>query len=160
MSVPPLVDTLRYGDVRQTDSALIAPLIESIVFRICIGLYGASTQLDDDAAQDVYKRMAALNSALQLAQQPLLLDRWYEALMVLKNSDAPHALLTGTAARLLFRAERIDAAEAALLMVRAFSVGHDPHYATYWLEGFLTGMEHVLLQDGTLFNLIDEWVTG
>lgn len=159
-SVPPLVDTLRYGDVRQTDSALIAPLIESIVFRICIGLYGASIQLDDDAAQDIYKRMAALHSALQLAQQPILLERWYEALVTLKNSDTPHALLTGTAVRLLLRGERIDAAEAALLMARAFSVGHDPHYATYWLEGFLTGMEHVLLQDATLFNLVDAWITG
>ena len=159
-SVPPLVDTLRYGDVRQTDSALIAPLIESIVYRICIGLYGASIQLDDDAAQDVYKRMVALHSALQLAQQAMLLDRWYETLVVLKNSDAPHALLTGTAARLLFRANRIDAASAASLMQRAFSVGHDPHYATYWLEGFLTGMEHLLLQDDTLFDLVDAWLIG
>lgn len=159
-SVPPLVDTLRYGDVRQTDSALITPLIESIVYRVCIGLYGASIQLDDDAAQDVYKRMVALHSALQLAQQPALIERWFETMVSLKNSDTPHALLTGTAARLLFRADRVDAAEAASLMHRAFSIGHDPHYATYWLEGFLTGMEHLLLQDNTLFDLVDEWLTG
>jgi hypothetical protein len=158
--VPHLVDTLRYGDVRQTDSRLIAPVLESMVLRICVGLYGAALGLDDDAAQNLYQRLTTLHSSLQVSQQPMLLDRWYEALAGLMHHDAPHPLLSGTAARLLFRAERASAVEAAQLMRRAFSAGNDPHYATYWLEGFLTGMEHVLLQDSTLFNLVDAWVVG
>ena len=48
-AAPPLVGTLRYGDVRKTDANLIAPVLESIVIRVCIGLYGASLNLDDDA---------------------------------------------------------------------------------------------------------------
>jgi hypothetical protein len=158
--VPPLVDTLRYGDVRQTDSRLIAPVLESMMLRVCVGLYSATLGLDDDAAANVYQRLTVLHSALQVSQQRVLLDRWYEALVDLMSHDAPHPLLSGTATRLLFRAERVNADEAAHRMRRAFSTGHEPHYATYWLEGFLTSMEHVLLQDNTLFNLVDAWVVG
>lgn len=157
-AAPPLVETLRYSDVRKTDANLIAPVLESMVVRVCIGLYGASLHLDEDAAREFYERMMKLNSALQLAQDKLLLVRWHEALNALPESNVTHPLLAGAATRLLLRAEQLGAIEVASGMRRAFSVGHDPQYGANWLEGFLSGMEHTLLRDDTLFALVDEWV--
>ncbi|MEP6988155.1 MAG: DUF5682 family protein, partial [Chloroflexota bacterium] len=156
----PLVETLRYGDVRKTDANLIAPVLESIVVRICIGLYGASLNLDDDAARLFYERLIKLNSALQLAQDNSLLARWHEALTSLTESDTTHALLAGAAVQLLLRTERLNTIQVASGMHRAFSIGHDSLYGANWLEGFLTGMEHSLLRDETLFALVDDWVVG
>lgn len=159
-SVPPLVDTLRYSDVRQTDATLVAPILENVLLRICIGLYPASLQLDDEAAQTLYTLINATHSALTLAQRPDLLERWYEALAELTESEMTHAVLAGTASRLLLRGNQMNAEAAAVLMSRAFTVGNDPHYGAFWLEGFLSGMEHTLLHDETLFGLVDSWVTG
>jgi hypothetical protein len=159
-SAPRLVDTLRYGDVRKTYAILIAPVLESIVVRVCIGLYGASLNLDDDAAHAFYEHIIKLNSALQLAQDHMMLGRWYEALMPLTESNATHALLAGASVQLLLRAEKLSTTQVTSAMRRAFSVGHDVLYAANWLEGFLTGMEHTLLRDENLFSLVDDWVVG
>lgn len=159
-AVPPLVDTLRYGDVRQTDSALIEPVLESMVLRICVGLFSAALHLDDDAAADLNERLIALHSALQLAQRADLLERWYEALTSVMTADGPHPLLIGSSTRLLFRAERITAEDVARWMRRAVSSGSTPQDAASWLEGFLTGMENVLLRNDTVFGLVDDWMNG
>jgi hypothetical protein len=159
-AAPPLVDTLRYGDVRQTDSTLIAPVLQSLVVRSCIGLYGACLNLDDDAAHTFYAHVINLHTALTLAQDNALLTRWYEALEPLTKNSTPHPLLSGTATRLLFRADRLDAEQVTQRVQRAFSVGHDSYYGANWLEGFLQGMEQTLVRDETLFGLIDTWVVA
>jgi cell division inhibitor SulA len=156
--VPSLVNTLRYGDVRRTDSALIAPVLTSLVVRSCIGLYAACMNIDDTAAQALYAAIGTVHSALQVAQEEHLLTTWYDALADLMNHDAPNALLSGMATRLLFRAERTDNAHVNILMRRAFSVGQESEYAARWLEGFLSNLEHILLRDAALLGLVDDWV--
>ncbi|MBC7813652.1 MAG: hypothetical protein H7175_21020, partial [Burkholderiales bacterium] len=157
-AAPPLVDTLRYGDVRGTDVSMVAPVLENVVLRVCIGLYRACINIDDDAAALLNAKILALESALNIAQNAELLKRWHGSLNTLANSDAAHPLLSGTAARLLFRASHLNAIDAARLMRLAFSVGNDAVYGARWLEGFMTGMEQLLVRDDALFRLIDEWV--
>lgn len=158
--VPPLVNTLRYGDVRQTDSSMIAPVLHSLVVRVCIGLYVACVNINDDAARNMYQHIEQVHSALQVTESAELLENWYTALDALMEADAPHALLSGMATRYLLRAGRTDNQKVATLMRRAFSVGHQAEYAAQWLAGFLTGLEHVLLRDDGLLALVDEWVVG
>lgn len=157
-SIPPLVNTLRYGDVRQTDTALIAPVLESLVVRACIGIYSACVNINDDAAHDIYSRVGLVHSALQVGQVSDLLEQWYGSLTALMTHDAPHPLIGGMATRLLLRAERTDNAQVGTLMRRAFSVGHPAQYGAQWLEGFLSNLEHVLLRDDGLLGLVDEWM--
>ncbi len=157
-AVPPLVETLRYGDVRQTDSTLIEPVLESMVMRICIGLFPAARHLDDEAAETLNTQILGVHSALQLVQHDDLLERWYESLAQLMSTDGPHTLLMGTSTRLLFRADRITPADAADALRRAVSVGSTPQEAANWLEGFLTGMENILLRNTQVFDLVDHWI--
>lgn len=159
-AIPPLVDTLRYGDVRQTDPTLTEPILESMVLRTCIGLFSAALYLDDQAAEELNTQLIAVHSALQLAQRSDLLERWFEALIGLMTNDGPHTLLAGTSTRLLFRADRITAKDVADSLRRAVSVGSTPHDAANWLEGFLTSMETILLRNAVVFNLVDDWVTS
>lgn len=156
--IPALVDTLRYGDVRRTDSALIAPVLNSLVVRTCIGLYAACINIDDAAAHGLYSAIGSVHSALQIAQDEKLLTTWYDALADVMTHDAPHALLSGMATRLLLRAERTDNAQVNTLMRRAFSIGQEAEYAARWLEGFLSNLEHILLRDAALLGLVDDWV--
>jgi hypothetical protein len=159
-AAPPLVDTLRYGDVRKTQVALVEPVLESTVVSVCVQIVPASLNVDDEAALGLSSRILRLNNALHLAQDAALIAQWQGALLLLADSGGAHPLLCGAATQHLFRAEKIDAEDAALRMRRAFSVGSEPHYATYWLDGFLSSMEHVLLRDDALFTLVDGWLAG
>ncbi|MBC7811051.1 MAG: hypothetical protein H7175_07895, partial [Burkholderiales bacterium] len=89
-AAPPLVDTLRYGDVRGTDVSMVAPVLENVVLRVCIGLYRACINIDHDAAALLNAKIIALESALNIAQNAELLKRWHGSLNTLANSDAAH----------------------------------------------------------------------
>lgn len=155
-AVPPLVETVRYGNVRKTDVSLVAPVLEGAVVRIAIGLYAACTHIDDDLAAALRERIEAVNSALQTAAD--LLERWQEALGKLATSETAHPLIAGTAARLLYRAEKLPLNEAVRAM--RLAVSGEPASAAAWLEGFLSGMEQIMLRDDAVFGLMDEWLTG
>jgi len=45
-ALPPLAKVLRYGNVRQTDSDMVAHLVRALLARICIGLGGATDKVD------------------------------------------------------------------------------------------------------------------
>ena len=50
-AIPPLVTVARYGNVRQTDVGMVEQVLKGLIPRAAIGLPGACTALDDDAAQ-------------------------------------------------------------------------------------------------------------
>jgi hypothetical protein len=159
-AVPPLVETVRYGNVRKTDVSLVAPVLEGAVVRSAIGLYAACVQIDDDLAAALKGQLEAVNSALLTADRADLLARWQEALHKLAFSDAAHPLVAGTAARLLYRADKLPSSEVVRLMRLAVAGGGEPAQAAAWLEGFLSGLEQILLRDDAVFGLMDEWLTG
>jgi hypothetical protein len=166
-ALPPLAATVRYGDVRRTDTTALAGVVHALLERVTVGLAPASVGLDDDAA-------AALSSALLAATQALDLlvpvgdaardDDWWAALRVLDARPATAPLVAGTAARLVLNAERATPAEAATSMRRALARGTDPAAAARWLEGFLSpglgGAGLVLATSSQLFPLLDEWLAG
>ena len=53
-ALPPLASVLRYGNVRQTDTAMIAQVVDGLAARVCIGLPGACAALNDDAAAEMF----------------------------------------------------------------------------------------------------------
>src|SRR5262249_32961828 len=63
-ALPPLARILRYGNVRQTDSAMISSIIDSLVARICIGLPAACGSLDAEAAEQMFVSLLDCNAAL------------------------------------------------------------------------------------------------
>ena len=71
-ALPPLANVYRYGSVRQTDTALLATVIDSLVLRAAIGLPVACMAMDEDAAAAMKQKLLAAHDALRLrgCEQP------------------------------------------------------------------------------------------
>ncbi|MCB1719886.1 MAG: hypothetical protein KDK05_32590, partial [Candidatus Competibacteraceae bacterium] len=67
-ALPELARILRYSDVRNTDTRLLAHIVQQLSARICSGLPLACASLDDTAAQAMQHQLIAVNDALQLLQ--------------------------------------------------------------------------------------------
>ncbi|NJN47982.1 MAG: hypothetical protein HC808_17580 [Candidatus Competibacteraceae bacterium] len=159
-ALPPLVDTLRYGNVRQTDTALVAHIVDGLVTRICIGLPGACASLDDNAAQAMFARLEAVNSAINVLQNEEQLEYWRALLLRLTDQQGLHGLLAGRCCRLLFERSALDADQVGRRLNWALSTANEPSQAAAWIEGFLRGSGLILLHNETLWHILHEWVIG
>ncbi|GIH92644.1 DUF5682 family protein [Planobispora siamensis] len=65
-ALPAMVRAQRYGDVRGTPAAGLAVIVDAMLTRICVGLGGAVTALDDDAARDLLGHVDAVHAAVGL----------------------------------------------------------------------------------------------
>jgi Family of unknown function (DUF5682) len=164
-ALPALVRSVRYGDVRGTDSAALREVAHGLAVRVCVGLPPACVGLDTDGARDMRQHLEAAHQAIALLDDQGLKDQWTAVLTSLANREGGDGttpgvsgLLRGRAARLLLDDNHLDMAEAARLMGLAFSPGTPPPDAAAWIEGFLAGGGMLLVHDERLLGLLDTWL--
>src|SRR5262249_5635034 len=75
-ALPPLADVLRYGNVRQTDAAMVREVVRGLVTRVSIGLPGACASLNDEAAAKMFERLLKTNGAIALLQDEEHTGTW------------------------------------------------------------------------------------
>ncbi|MCH0539284.1 hypothetical protein I3F58_06865 [Streptomyces sp. MUM 203J] len=161
-ALPALARSLRYGDVRATDTAALAEVATGLALRICVGLPPACTGLDTDGANEMRGHLDAVHTAIRLlpgagagagagaeaaarataGTRPGTEDvtaRWSGVLGVLATRDTVPGVIRGRAARLLLDDGRLPEEEAAWLMGLALSPGAEPADAAAWIEGFVGG---------------------
>ena len=162
--LPALVRSLRYGDVRGTDTGGLTVAADALAVRIHAALPAGVTGLDDDAAAELRQRVDAVHEALAIrAKLPggePVRDRWLDSMGSLADRDGVPGVLAGRMVRLLLDADRLDAHAAATLLHRALSLGVAPAAKGAWVEGFLGGGGLLLAHDAGLLALIDRWITG
>ncbi|WP_240139871.1 DUF5682 family protein [Streptomyces sp. MUM 178J] len=163
-ALPALVRSLRYGDVRSTDTAALAEVASGLADRICVGLPPACTGLDADGAAAMRTSLDAVHGVIGLlpdaGRQTL---RWAAVLRRLADRDTVPGVLRGRAVRLLLDDRRLADDEAARLMALALSAGTPPADAAAWIEGFVGGASGggmLLIHDERLLGLVDAWLTG
>ncbi|HAP3267577.1 TPA: hypothetical protein IT936_005617, partial [Escherichia coli] len=100
------------------------------------------------------------HAALRLLDNEDLLAGWLQALMVLAEGSTAHALLRGTATRLLFDLQTLTTERITTLMNLALSPANPPAESAAWAEGFLNDSAMVLLHNSELWQLIDAWLSG
>jgi hypothetical protein len=154
------VQILRYGNVRQTDTSMIAAVVNGMVARICVGLPALCTAINDDAAQQVFQGIISVQHALSVLASPEQCSLWCEALTIIGHGNGYHGLPTGRACRILLDAGIMEADAVSVLMSRALSPSVDPAHAAAWLEGFLHGSGMLLITDDRLWGMVDEWVSA
>lgn len=159
-ALPALANVFRYGNVRQTDAALVAQVLDGLVLRASLGLVLAVQQLDDDAAGTLREHLLAAHAAVRLREAPGPLEAWRHALQLLADSASAHPLLQGLALRLLLDDGVRRADDAATAVSLHLSAGSDPAAAATWLEGFLNHNAVVLLHDATVWRLLDDWLAA
>ena len=156
-ALPPLANALRYGNVRKTDTALLAQVLDGLLVRVFIGLPGACHALDDDAAEQMYRRIVATGQVVTQIERQEHIESWHRVLATLARQNGLHGLVAGRCCRLLLDAGAIDGNQAARQFGLALSCGVEPNAAGSWLEGFLRGSGLVLLYDERLIGLVDRW---
>lgn len=159
-TLPPLANVFRYGNVRQTDAALVSHVLDGLAVRAAIGLPVACASLDDSAAEALREAVLAAQGAIALRDGPQATHAWRRALALVADQAGAHDLLKGLAARLLLDAGDWDAERAAVAMSLNLSAGAEPAHAAAWLEGFLNRNAVVLLHDAAVWSLVDDWLSG
>jgi hypothetical protein len=159
-ALPPLANVLRYGNVRQTDTAMVAHAVDGLVARIAIGLPGACASLNDEAAAAMYQHVVNVHGAITLLQNPEHSATWNTTLVHLADQAGLHGLVAGRCCRLLMDSGALDAAEAARRLSLALSTASEPAQAAAWVEGLLKGSGLLLLHDEVLWDVLDQWITA
>ncbi|MBF6289463.1 DUF5682 family protein [Nocardia cyriacigeorgica] len=157
-ALPALVRTLRYGDVRGTDTAALTHVADGMLIRICAGLHGAVTGLDTDAALELRDLIDAGHTAIHIRDDTAAREAWLEALHRIADRDDVHGAIVGRTVRLLCDAGRIDAAESARRLAAALSIGSTAAAKADWIDGFLGGRGLLLVHDRELLRLVDDWL--
>ncbi|NOK62276.1 MAG: hypothetical protein GFH27_549331n15 [Chloroflexi bacterium AL-W] len=157
-ALPPLANVLRYGNVRKTDASAVGQVVDGLVTRIFIGLPGACSSLNDDAAKDMFNRLIDVNSALALLQNNEHIEEWQRVLLHIADNDRIHGLVAGRCCRILLDAHGLASDEVAKRVSLALSTASAPTQAAAWVEGLLTGSGLLLLHDHTLWQILDTWV--
>jgi hypothetical protein len=163
-ALPALVRSLRYGDVRGTDTGALARVADVLAARIEAMLPAAIGGLDDSAAAELRRRVDAVHDAYALrASTPdgvAARDRWLDVLAALADRRDVHGLLGGRIVRLLLDAGRLDGADLVARVGRALTAGTPPPVQAAWVEGVLAGGGEILAHDTLLLGVLDEWVAG
>ncbi len=157
-ALPPLAGVVRYGNVRQTDTAMVADVISGLVVRIAIGLPTACFSLNDEAAGAMFQRILRVDSAISLIQNPEHQATWHGALARMLDQTGLHGLVAGRCARILLDAGVIDGAEAARRLNLSLSRAAEPAQAAAWVEGLLRGNGLLLLHNHVLWDVLDRWI--
>ncbi|WSY58228.1 DUF5682 family protein [Nocardia sp. NBC_00881] len=157
-ALPGLIRTVRYGDVRGTDTKALGHVADGLLVRICAGLPAAVTGLDTDAAAELRTLLDMAHTAIHTRDDSWATGEWLAALGRVADRDDVHGALVGRAVRLLADAGRIGDAESARRLAAALSVGVTAAAKAAWIDGFLGGRGLLLVHDRELLRLIDDWL--
>ncbi len=158
-ALPPLVSVMRYGNVRQTDSAMVAEVVDGLFTRVCIGLPSACQSLNDDGAAEMFDQILQVDDAVARLGEEKYHEPWHRTLAMLADIPNLHGLIAGRAVRILLDGGAIIAEEAARRMGLGLSTASQPSYAAAWIEGFLHGSGQILIHDPALLRMIDSWLS-
>jgi hypothetical protein len=158
-ALPALVRSLRYGDVRGTDTTALTGVVDAMAARVCAGLPAAAGGLGDDAARTLLQGIDTVHAAVALRDDAGVRDRWLATLAELVDRADVHGRL-GRAVRLLRDADRLPQDDVARRLSRALSAGADAAATAAWVDGFLAGGGLLLVHDTELLDLLDAWVAG
>ncbi len=155
----PLAETLRYGDAREMPQDDLRRLLVGMGETVCANLKYACRNLDAEAASHLARQVGEFNRATGLLEEETLTADWRATLGEVANDNNTTPMLGGTAVRLLYDANVLDAEAAERHLARALSPSVPSAAAGDWLDGFLSGGGNVLLHDHALRNAVDRWLT-
>ncbi|HMO40778.1 MAG TPA: DUF5682 family protein [Saprospiraceae bacterium] len=160
-ALQPLVQIVRYGNIRKTDAVAVGHLVDQIVPLLCIGLPQACRQIDDARAEAAFQQVLTTNHNLALLYNEAHDKQWLEALRNLRLQADAHPRLRGGATRLLYNKAQLTADEAAKLLRYELSGDAAEAQANLqWLSGFLHGSGLLLIHQPQLWAALNQWVVG
>lgn len=159
-ALPPLANVYRYGNVRQTATALVVNVLDSMITRASIALPLAASIIDDEAAEKLRESILGAHAAIGLRRDDEHTGTWQQALNRVTGIQSAHELIRGMCSRLLLDAGAISTEDVAIALSLHLSQGAQPAHAAAWLEGFLNRNAQVLLHDATVWRLVNDWLAS
>ncbi len=159
-ALPPLANVFRYGNVRQTDAAMVSHVLDGLIVRAAVSLPLACSSLDDAAANGLRDKVLGAHAAVGLRDGDDQTIAWQGALAQLAVQVGANELLKGVATRLLLDDGTWTAEQVAQALSLHLSAGAEPSKAAAWLDGFLNRNAVVLLHDAAVWKLVDDWLAG
>lgn len=159
-AVPPLVNVLRYGGVRQFDKGMVESVLSGLLPRALLALPWACTGIQTDLARTLGKTVNEVHAALRLLDKSPHFASWLETLARLVGQKSVHPLLRGQAVRLLVDARHMTSDVVERELSFALSQGEEAEHAADWLTGFLEDNTLILLHDSVLWHVVDSWLCG
>jgi hypothetical protein len=159
-ALTPLASVLRYGSVRQTETRLVRQVVDGLITRVAIGLPNACASLNDEAAEEMYPRLVAVNGAVVTLEDEGHSGLWHSTLGRLADQRQLHGLIAGRCCRILFDHGLLSAEEVSTKVGLALSHAGEPEQAARWVDGFLRGSGLVLLHNSALWEILDGWVAS
>jgi Family of unknown function (DUF5682) len=159
-ALPALANVFRYGNVRQTDAAMVGHLLDGLILRAALALPLACTALDTTAAEALREHLLAAHAAVGLRAGEAQSAAWRHALEQLASLPTAHELLQGLATRLLLDGGDWGSERVAQQLSLHLSTGAPAADAAAWLDGFLNRNAVVLLHDDAVWRLVDDWLAA
>lgn len=159
-ALPALSNVFRYGNVRQTDAALVGHVLDGLIVRAAISLPLACGALDDTAAEALREKLLGAHAAIGLRDSEEQVAIWQRALCQIATQAGAHELLQGVAVRLLLDGSVWASQDVAQALSLHLSAGAEPAKAAAWLDGFLNRNAVVLLHDAHVWKLVNDWLAS
>lgn len=157
-ALPPLANVLRYGNVRGTDTASVAQVLDGLILRACVALPHAAKGINTEAAQVLLAQTIQADQAIRLLQDKRQDETWIDALQGCAVQANVHALIAGRAVRILTEHAHWTIEQAAQALSLACSNPVNPLATADWLEGFLQGSGMLLVLNDTLWQILNGWM--
>ena len=157
-ALPPLARVARYSDVRRTSAERVLPVLDTLFERAALGLPGACSSLDDDAAAGMVESIEHAHESVGLLDRADQRTAWQQTLHLLVERDAIHGLVRGRCCRLLLEQHALSGDDLRRLAGLALSPVNPPAQAAAWVEGVLRGSGLLLLHQDDLWLALDAWL--
>lgn len=158
LALPPLVNVIRYGNVRGTSLTQVEPVFNALFQRVLVGLIPSCGSLDDDAAERRVAEIVAVQEALDLRGNAEDNADWLRIVTAISKDEALHGLLRGRCCRLLYERGVMSDDDLATQISLAITPASDAASVAQWTHGFLQGSGQVLLQFDPLWEILNVWL--
>lgn len=152
-----LLETVRYGNVRDVDPAPLRPILQQLYLRSVLLLYGAAS-CDDAAAKAI---RTGIDRVIELAfsgEDDIDAEPWLEVVSRVAESDDRNPLISGYAAAVLIERNRMQDAEIDREVARRLSPGAEASVGVGWFEGLVGRNRAALFMRQALWRSLSEYV--
>lgn len=157
-TLPPLTNVLLYGNVRQTETAMVAKMVDNLIPRIVASLPLACQSLNEEAATKLFDLLLKVHQSIGALNNQQHTTNWQTALVKLSDIATVSPLISGAVLRLLFEAGVYNIETLEQRMSFALSSTYNALQAATWLDGFLHGSALLLLNNHQLWQVLNNWV--
>jgi hypothetical protein len=136
----------------------VSDILAGLIPRMLVGLLPGATGIDADAGRALYRKLIAVNQALNTLDSSDYKRDWLDTLARVADAEPANAIIRGYASRLLYDAGRLNSEQLETSFSLSLSLPSAAVEAALWIEGLLSGSGTVLIHDDGLRDIIDRWL--